>query len=1190
MKLFHILSALFFLLCFPVDTSAKIYYPLYADTVTTNEAVFFNDEKEAITNAINKYLDAAGIKIADLNVTGEEGSKTASGKVSFFGFDNIDLKASLLSGNKIKSISTTFPAQASMNADKLTKFLSGRSLSSFLPKSFPLNTDLSIKDFSLEFDDKGDSLSKFNLNFGIGTYTVNGFDGFAINGMSVGFVLDKPTSPQRKATAVVSGDGNIGAVPVTLSANMSSAPDDLMFSFTAGNISIPSLLNTFMSDGKANSLLKFIPESFKSKEITSVTASFNPTNKNFTALAQASFGEAELQFNGATEESKSEMLFAIAPPAGFKFSQLANALAPLDAIELSGTALIISTLADPGAKCSLSALKDEGEMKVEAGVNIFSSVKFSSDLQKVLKVSSLKLRGTVNENFTNMSLAAALKLNIPMGDNIKMTDVVFGIRLGTVNPVLFSIGGKIEAKVGDDLVGFNAAMEFSPTDQQIQAMLFMEAMKRRNGVVLKGKLIEGNKSDIPEWTEPFGIPGVGLRRLGVSAGIDFKNPILISSLGFTAAARLGTVTNRLKHIEGDATIVINIANPTKSLVDVTMKNMTIISMIDAFVENANIQGAIRTALNTGVDSGRVLVVPVDGMVAFGKTYNKGIAFGGQLSIAGIKGYADFALNDNGFKAAGAIAPIDWGNGAFQLKGRTTDKAQFSFAFAKNTPPAIFIDGKISLLGISSETSVMVDDKGFEFTTSGKIANVFEATLEGKGTSFTQTGGGIYVRAALRNDLVSTLNKMVTGKINEAIQTTKTTLQQTRTNLEAARNNIKDVDDRIAKRLAEVTTKTNADLQNMRNEAQRAMNERMAFIVTCRNNNAASYKRINQLGSWPWELVEKGALYTAIAANETAIQSAQVAYDGYAGTVNGLADVGKSFPKDIQLTDLYTEKTAKQAAYATALAGVDIAQGVSVTTLEATKYVMNGVLGGVFDVKSAEFSGTFGLNNQYKINTALNFTLAGNPYNMVTELDFTNLASSASKIATDVLAGNLIKPGFAKTFALELKKPITSTPLTTTATTLYTTTNIVVTPPQPPPPLANNANDYVGKFIRIENMWKLSNAMHIEEGPLVAAPIKEGAWSAQWVLKPVPGTNYFFIENRWKPTLRLNVETGPLTASVIHGGAFSAHWDLKKVSGNLYRIENRYTAKRINIETGKVECTTINDGAWSAQWYIRVAGM
>lgn len=81
--------------------------------------------------------------------------------------------------------------------------------------------------------------------------------------------------------------------------------------------------------------------------------------------------------------------------------------------------------------------------------------------------------------------------------------------------------------------------------------------------------------------------------------------------------------------------------------------------------------------------------------------------------------------------------INWGNGAFTIVGRTTDKPQFSFSYAKGSMPNFLIDGKISLLGISSETTASLDASGFSFTTTGKIANSFEATLEGKG-SFSES--------------------------------------------------------------------------------------------------------------------------------------------------------------------------------------------------------------------------------------------------------------------------------------------------------------------------------------------------------------------------------------------------------------------------------------------------------------------
>lgn len=987
------------------------------------------EEKQAIADAINKFLDPAGIKIGELSLSdGESGGKVASGNVSFFGFDNIALKAEIQSTKKIKSIAATFPEAASINADKLSKFLSGKSLSQFLPKSFPLQTGISLKDFNLSFDEKGDSLEQVNINFGIGQYKLEGFDGFAIDGVSVGFILDKPTSPQHKATATISGDGRIGAMPINLSANMSSDPDDLLFSFTASNISIPNLLQAFLSDSRANSLLRFIPASMKSKEISSVTASINPTTKNFSALASTSFGEAEIQFTAATEESKSLMLFALAPPAGFKFSSLSSTLAPMDGIDLSGSALIISTMAEDDAKCNLAALKDEGEIKVEEGVNLLSSIKLSEDLAKLLKVNAIKLRGTCNETFTNMSMNAALDLNIPMGSSVTMKEVVFGLRLGTVNPIELSLGGRIEAQVGKDLLGFNASFAFAPVDQKIKGEFFMAALKKESGAMMNGKLGPDGKSDLPEWTNPFGIPGVGLRKIGVNAGIDFKNPILISSLGLTGAARLGTVSNRSKHIEGDATIVVDITKPTNSLIDITMKNMTILAMIEAFVENASIQGQLRTMLNTGIDQARVLVVPVDGMEAFGKKYNKGVSVSGQLSIAGIKANGDFSINDNGVAGAGSMDPINWGNGIFVLGGRTTDRPQFRFAYTKGSMPSMFVDGKVSLLGISSETTLNLDDKGFEFTTSGKIADMFEATLEAKGQSLGSSGGGIAVRAVLRNDIISRLNQLVTSAIDEQISSVKNSIKATRDKLKTATDNLAAVDKEIfdARRL--VASDREAFNLQMLEEKQTALKTQQDLVKTCRENNAASQAKLNGLDGYnPLHWPEIAIYKSAIAANDATIKVATPLITEYSNAVVALGKLPQEFSVDLdpRVSTLILKRQTLQGLYYLAEKGLDVVEGVSVGTLEATKFVMDNVLGGLFDIKSAEFAGVFGLNSEYKANVAFNFTLAKKPYHFTVAIDFKNLGESAKNIARDIVTGNIMKSGYAKSFADEIKKPVTT---------------------------------------------------------------------------------------------------------------------------------------------------------------------
>ncbi|MBC7872602.1 MAG: hypothetical protein H7Y01_01325, partial [Ferruginibacter sp.] len=180
------------------------------------------------------------------------------------------------------------------------------------------------------------------------------------------------------------------------------------------------------------------------------------------------------------------------------------------------------------------------------------------------------------------------------------------------------------------------------------------------------------------------------------------------------------------------------------------------------------------------------------------------------------------------------------------------------------------------------------------------------------------------------------------------------------------------------------------------------------------------------------------------------------------------------------------------------------------------------------------------------------------------------------------------------FAAELKKPVSNISLATTPVTISANTTMSVVQPVTSAPSMNiavtapNGSEWAGKFVRIENLWQAGQRINIEKGPLVSTVIDNGAWSAQWVIKPVPGTKYFWIENRWKGG-RLNIEKGPLESSAIGDNAWSAHWELKKIGPNLYWIENRWrTGQRINVEKGVLESTVISDGANSAMWYIRQA--
>jgi len=126
---------------------------------------------------------------------------------------------------------------------------------------------------------------------------------------------------------------------------------------------------------------------------------------------------------------------------------------------------------------------------------------------------------------------------------------------------------------------------------------------------------------------------------------------------------------------------------------------------------------------------------------------------------------------------------------------------------------------------------------------------------------------------------------------------------------------------------------------------------------------------------------------------------------------------------------------------------------------------------------------------------------------------------------------------------------------------------------------------VNKLIFISNAVNSNLKINIESG-LAASQRKDGDWSAQWTIRKVPNTNYYWIENRWKTGERLHIETGNIQSEKINDDAWSAHWEFIQ-NGDFFIIQNRWKkAHKIHLENGKIECSIVKDDAKSSLWKLK----
>jgi subtilisin family serine protease len=120
------------------------------------------------------------------------------------------------------------------------------------------------------------------------------------------------------------------------------------------------------------------------------------------------------------------------------------------------------------------------------------------------------------------------------------------------------------------------------------------------------------------------------------------------------------------------------------------------------------------------------------------------------------------------------------------------------------------------------------------------------------------------------------------------------------------------------------------------------------------------------------------------------------------------------------------------------------------------------------------------------------------------------------------------------------------------------------------------------YRKIGNRWQTDKYIHVEGG-LQASTIQSGWWSAQWVMEPVAGTQFYRIRNRYTSAY-LHAENGPVQAGTILSGWLSAQWELEPVQ-NHFRIRNRYRGTHLHVEYGSLQLGTVEPSWISAHWRI-----
>ncbi|MBX2844814.1 MAG: hypothetical protein KTR13_01265, partial [Saprospiraceae bacterium] len=727
--------------------------PFVAFTQDDNEA-----EKTKLDKALGLMFGAADYAFEDFESSDNDaGGKQLNATISLFGNSATEVSANYLS-ERITDFELEFPEDASLNLQTLNDLVGGN-ISGYLPDGLPLTAGVSISNFIVDFGSSGSSPKEVQTTVGLqADWDIVG--SFTAEEVELAFSISDPTQSTRSVTGDLTATASVGEIPLAISTTLSTNTEDTSISGTIENLSLSTILNALVPSESA-SLLSATPDLLKSMSLSNIELSVQPVAKSISFSANSSFGNVIMSFE---KSASSDVLVAFTPSDSFKFSELSAVLSPLDGLDFSGSHFILSSKQTqvPLSFFDESDTSNE-DYNIKPGVNLVSSVALPQNMQELLGVQSVQFIGNISDNFTRLSLSS---------------EIAFNLDLGTPDFTFDALTASLVVGKGDFEMSFTGAGSFQAGDDRIQLFggLNLDIISMQvgfeAGLAAGGRQLEAPENCLveqPEWSEPFGIPGVGIRKLAIGASVGASFP-WINEVKFSGNLRVGTVADMSKHICGSMTTVVNIADFSDSMILAEVQNLTIVNMIEAFVDDSGIEGGLRDALETGIKSAKLKIVPKE-MEVFGQTYSKGVALDSAvIQLLGMEAMLGFSISESGLSAYGEMDPLVVEEGGFTFFSITgvdgpTAGPSVSLAFDANNPH-FKLDGSITLLEIESKTFIEVNKSGFRFETEGDIldgALNVNATISA--SDFTEDSG-LYAKVAFQSDLQQRLKTALISFIDE----------------------------------------------------------------------------------------------------------------------------------------------------------------------------------------------------------------------------------------------------------------------------------------------------------------------------------------------------------------------------------------------------------------------------------------
>ncbi len=730
-------------------------------------------------------------------------------------------------------------------------------------------------------------------------------------------------------TGVFGGKAHIGTAESSLEYKF---PGDFVFTTELPTVDLSPVIQDLC--GTQAMMGISVPDSITNLSLTNIKIKAAPKQKRFSLSGTSPIGSSELIIT-KNKQGKWAFITGFSPAAHWKFSSIDNSLKPLDNLNLSNSMLILSSAAVKDTP--LSIIQVPSDLSISKGLTFMAALNLSElGVKDLMNIEMLTISSTIDRNPANIRLAAGIAGRFKITDSVSMGDMNFFLKPVPSNFEL-GISGSVLAKIGDSDLDFVGTMGIRPIERSAAFAVTMLGI----------------------WKEPFGVKGLQVGNVALEVGIGIVPPPAVAApiVGIAGSIAVGSVT-------GAAAVKFDTANPNKSMIAASFNRLFLREVIETFCDKkilTKIPKEIKnTVLAVGLEDVGVYVVPQP--TSIGElAYEQGFRFEGKLSIADFNAQFYFLLSyQEGFAIKASMDPIRIGNlfaleGAGNFPGPTLD---VDLRLGKTA--GVVIAGRAKLLGLQVETLVNISDQGFLFFVEGKIFDVFVASLTVSGGNL-KNGGDFYVKAVMRNDLISYLRdearkgikaaaasatkeiekaqnevrkaQREVDKIQSSIEDMRKTIKKEREKsakgvrdaenaVKSAQREVDKIQKEIDKVRATIKKERARDTKNLR-AAQKEVSKAQSAVNSIQGEINKSKKRIDQLNadisrkkrwynksgwkkSYRWaeysayvsaKGVEIGAVYTKIGGMETAKATAYGVLEAAKQVVKGIELAANTFPID-----------------------------------------------------------------------------------------------------------------------------------------------------------------------------------------------------------------------------------------------------------------------------------------------------